>query len=240
MLIALGVELDQGARDGGWWVATHAFAGELPTLEMDVPGDPSSAAFLAALAALASAGELRIRGVGINPTRTGFFEALRRMGGTVSYEEERESGGEPVADLLVAPGRLRGIELRHEDVPSMIDEIPMLACLAARAEGETRITGADELRAKESDRITAIVDNLRAIGADAEELPDGLIVHGSDRPLSGSVRCLHDHRIAMAFGILATIPGNTLTFDTPEVVDVSFPGFWELLGDLTGAATPVR
>src|SRR5690606_29247152 len=113
------------------------------------------------------------------------------------------------------------------------------ACLAARAEGETRITGAEELRAKESDRIRALVENLRAIGAEAEELPDGLVVRGSDRPLRGSVHALHDHRIAMSFGVLGALPGNAITIDTPRVVEVSFPGFWETLERATGSESGV-
>src|SRR5690606_2909083 len=137
----------------------------LPPLEMEIPGDPSSAAFLLALAALASSGELRIRDVGINPTRTGFFDAIQRMGAGVRIEDARTSGGEPIGDLIVTPGGLVATTVGAEEVPAMIDELPMLACLAARAEGETRITGADELRAKESDRIRAIVDNLCAVGA---------------------------------------------------------------------------
>src|SRR5690606_3473422 len=126
-----------------------------------------------------------------------------------------------------------------DEVPAMIDEIPVLACLAARAEGETLITGAEELRAKESDRIRALVDNLRAIGAEAEELPDGLVVRGSDRPLRGSVRALHDHRVAMSFGVLGALPGNDIAIDTPSVVDVSFPGFWQALDRAVGSGTGV-
>jgi 3-phosphoshikimate 1-carboxyvinyltransferase len=234
MLQALGVELREDPRDGGWLVELRAPDADLPPLDMDVPGDPSSAAFLVALAALADGGELTVTGVGINPTRTGFFDALSRMGARVTIQGERTSAGEPIGDLVAAPARLRGITVEGGDVPAMIDEIPMLACVAARAEGETRITGADELRAKESDRIRAIVENLRAIGADAEELSDGLVVRGSDRPLRGSVRALHDHRIAMAFGILGALPGNRISIDTPQVVDVSFPGFWSTLERLGG------
>ncbi len=236
MLRSLGIELIEEDRAGRWFVASRPPAGELPPLDMEVPGDPSSAAFLAALAALASAGEVRLRGVGTNDTRTGFFDALRRMGARVVFENERESGGEPIADLVVAPGSLRGIEIGGAEVPAMIDELPILACIAARAEGETRITGAEELRAKESDRITAVVENLRAIGAEAEELPDGLVVRGDSHPLRGRIRALHDHRIAMAFGVLAALPGNEITIDTPEVADVSYPGFWRDLRLATGGA----
>lgn len=234
MLRALGVDVASGpGAEGGWRVELRPPSAPLPPLEMAVPGDPSSAAFLVALALLADSGGLRIRGVGTNPTRTGFFHAVERMGARVERDARREAGGEPVADLAVAPARLRGIDVGGAEVPSMIDEIPMLAVLAARAEGETRIRGADELRAKESDRIVALVENLRAIGAEAEELPDGLVVRGSDRPLRGRIRTFHDHRIAMAFGVLGTLPGNELEIDAPEAVEISFPGFWELLSSLT-------
>ncbi len=240
MLAALGVDLTTQAIDGEWEVRLQPpdALDELAPLDMDVPGDPSSAAFLAALAALADAGELRIRNVGVNPTRIGFIDAMRRMGARLDLENERLSGGEPIADLVVSPGELRAIELGGAEIPAMIDEVPVLACLAARIPGETRFTGADELRAKETDRITAVVDNLRRLGADAEELPDGLVVRGSDRPLSGTVACMHDHRIAMAFGVLAALPGNSITFDTPRVVDVSFPRFWEVVGGLSAAPLP--
>jgi 3-phosphoshikimate 1-carboxyvinyltransferase len=233
MLQSLGVTLRERPLDGGWNVELTPSGADLPPLHMDVPGDPSSAAFLVALAALADGGELRVRNVGINPTRTGFFDALRRMGARVAVEGERISGGEPIGDVVVTPARLRGITIGAADVPAMIDEIPVLACIAAFAEGETRITGAEELRAKESDRIRALVQNLRALGVEAEELPDGLVVQGADHPLRGEVRAEHDHRIAMAFGILGALPGNEISVDTPDVVDISFPGFWSVLARLT-------
>ncbi|MQA90906.1 MAG: 3-phosphoshikimate 1-carboxyvinyltransferase [Gemmatimonas sp.] len=239
MLRSLGIEITEGPRDGGWLVAMSPSDGELPPLDMEVPGDPSSAAFLIALGSLAESGEMRIRGIGLNPTRTGFFGALRRMGGQLRTEGVRASGGESIGDLIVQPAELHGISVGGPEVPSMIDEIPVLACLAARASGETRVTGADELRAKESDRISTIVRNLRALGADAGELPDGLIVRGSDRPLRGLVRAHHDHRIAMAFGVLAALPENEITIDTPEIVEVSFPGFWETLGHASGSGTGI-
>jgi 3-phosphoshikimate 1-carboxyvinyltransferase len=191
-----------------------------------VPGDPSSAAFFAALAALADAGELRLEGVCVNETRVGFLTQLRRMGARVLEEGRRLEGGEWVADLVIAPGGLRGVSVTEQDVPAMIDELPLLACLAARAEGETTITGAGELRVKESDRIAAVVANLRAIGASAEELPDGMRIVGSDRPLAGTVRTHGDHRLAMAFGILGAAPGNAIEIDDRDCVTVSYPGFW--------------
>ncbi len=198
----------------------------LTSMATSVPGDPSSAAFFAGLAALANSGSLRLEHVCMNPTRTGFFTQLRHMGARVSEENERMEGGERVADVVVAPGPLHGVTIVEADVPAMIDELPLLACLAARARGETVITGAGELRAKESDRITAVVESLRALGVDADELPDGMRIRGSDRPLAGRVTTHGDHRLAMAFGILGAVDGNTVEIDDRACVGVSYPGFW--------------
>ena len=164
---------------------------------------------------------------GVNRARTGAFEVLRRMGATVRYEDRTEQGGEPVATVVASTGALKGVVIAPHEVPSLIDELPLLACVAARAAGETRVTGAAELRVKESDRIKAVVDNLRAVGADAEELPDGFIVRGSDRPLKGRVITHADHRIAMAFGVLGAVAGNSITMDDPSCVGVSYPTFWD-------------
>jgi 3-phosphoshikimate 1-carboxyvinyltransferase len=214
--------------------------GPLAARDTDVPGDPSSAAFFAALAALAASGELRLRDVGVNPTRIGFFEALREIGARVQIDSVREQGGEPVADVVVAPGALHGIEVGAERVPSLIDELPLLACVAARAPGETRITGAHELRVKESDRISAVVANLRAVGARAEELRDGMVIEGSDAPLVGRIATHGDHRLAMAFGVLGALPGNRITVDDPDCVAVSFPTFWHELGRVRAGTQSAR
>ena len=214
--------------------------GPLVARDTDVPGDPSSAAFFAALAALASSGELVLRGVGVNPTRAGFFDALGEMGASVRMDSVVELGGEPLADVVVAPGELRGIEVGPGRVPSLIDELPLLACVAARARGETRITGAHELRVKESDRISAVVSNLRAVGARAEELPDGMVIEGSDGPLAGRVETHGDHRLAMAFGILGALPGNRIVVDDPGCVAVSFPTFWRQLDLVRSGGTSAR
>jgi 3-phosphoshikimate 1-carboxyvinyltransferase len=200
---------------------------DLTSLDTAVPGDPSSAAFFAALAALADSGELLLEGVCVNDTRTGFFTQLARMGANIREERRRLEGGEWVADLVIAPAGLRGTTVTEQQVPAMVDEIPMLACIAARSEGETVITGAGELRVKESDRISAVVANLRAIGADAEELPDGMRIRGSRAPLAGRIATHGDHRLAMAFGILgAAIGNNAIEVDDPDCVAVSYPGFW--------------
>jgi 3-phosphoshikimate 1-carboxyvinyltransferase len=198
----------------------------LAAVDSEVPGDPSSAAFFAGLAAIAQGGELRLEGVCMNETRTGFFRRLKDMGANIHQENQREQGGERVADVVVSPNELRGVRITRDDVPSMVDELPLLACLATRADGETRITGANELRVKESYRIAAVVANLRAIGADAEELEDGMAIVGSDRPLHGRVITHGDHRLAMAFGILGAAEGNEIVIDDRACVEVSYPGFW--------------
>jgi 3-phosphoshikimate 1-carboxyvinyltransferase len=233
MLAARGVSI---ASSGGRVTAWRN--GPLASRDTDVPADPSSAAFFAALGALASSGELTLRDVGVNPTRIGFFDALREMGAYVRMESVRDQGGEPVADVVVRPGALRGIEIGGHRVPSLIDELPLLACVATRARGDTKIAGAAELRVKESDRIAAVVANLRAIGARAEELPDGMVIEGRDAPLAGRITTYGDHRLAMAFGVLGALPGNRITLDDPGSVAVSFPTFWQELDRVRAGAPP--
>ncbi|HYH79265.1 MAG TPA: 3-phosphoshikimate 1-carboxyvinyltransferase [Longimicrobium sp.] len=233
MLAALGAPARFETVAGGVRAVLGAWGGPLPPLELRVPGDPSSAAFVAALALLAAQGELRIPDLCANPTRTGFFTIVRKMMGLVAWERGRAEGGEPVSDLVVRPSKLRAVVIGAADIPAAIDEIPVLAILAARAEGETRITGAGELRVKESDRIAAIVAALRAVGAEAEELEDGLVIRGGDHPLRGRVVTHGDHRIAMAFGVLAAIPRNEIEIDDRECAAVSYPGYWEVLSRLT-------
>ncbi|HET7586137.1 MAG TPA: 3-phosphoshikimate 1-carboxyvinyltransferase [Gemmatimonadaceae bacterium] len=212
--------------------------GRLAPLDLAVPGDPSSAAFFVTLALLADAGTLELPDVCLNVTRTGFLRAVRQMGARVETAVGEPQGGEPVGTLRVSPpsSPLRAISVGARDVPAMIDEIPLLACLAARADGTTEISGAQELRVKESDRIATVVANLRAIGVDAEERPDGMLVHGTQAPLAGEVRTAGDHRIAMAFGVLGAATGRAVTVDDPACADVSFPGFWDTLRRLTHAA----
>jgi 3-phosphoshikimate 1-carboxyvinyltransferase len=208
-------------------------SGRLDAADTNVPGDPSSAAFFVALAGLASSGSLSIDHICVNPSRVGGLRVFSEMGVLLAYEDMADDAGEPVARLVASPRQLRGVTIPPEIVPSLIDELPMIACLASRAEGETRVTGAEELRVKESDRIAAVVGNLRAIGADAEELPDGFIVRGSDKPYRGTVKTHGDHRIAMAFGVLGAQDGNTIEIDDRECVAVSYPDFWSDLARVT-------
>ena len=239
LLAQAGVSVICHAAGPGWRVELRDPPERLEPLDFAVPGDPSSAAFFLALAALGGAGEgLDIEGVGLNPTRTGYLNVFRRMGANVAALPQAPGGaGEPAGTLLGLPSTLKAITVSPEEVPGVIDELPLIAVLAARAEGETRITGAQELRHKESDRITTVVDNLRALGVEAEELADGLVVRGSDRPLSGRVATHGDHRIAMAFAVLGAVVGNRIAVDDPDATDVSFPGFWALLDHVRTEAT---
>ncbi|HWJ24732.1 MAG TPA: 3-phosphoshikimate 1-carboxyvinyltransferase [Gemmatimonadaceae bacterium] len=231
MLRAMGA--DVSARGGE---VVYEPGAPLRAVDRTVPGDPSSAAFFVALAALAPAGEIALPDVCVNPTRTGFLDVMRRMGASVAADDERDDGGEAIATLRAGASALRGVDVRPEEVPAMIDELPLLACVAARADGTTTVAGAAELRVKESDRIAATVAALRAVGADAEERPDGFVVVGSDRPLHGRVVTHGDHRLAMAFGILGALPGNQIVVDDPDCVAVSYPGFWRDLALLAGGA----
>ena len=231
MLFARGMHVHLEHVSGGHRVHI-APVDQLHPCDSAVPGDPSSAAFFAGLAAMAGRGEIIMPGVCINPTRGGAFAVLSRMAAVISFRDHAEQGGEPVATVIVKPGRLVGTAIGGDEIPTLIDELPLIACVAARAEGDTVITGAAELRVKESDRIATVVSNLRAIGVDAEELPDGLRVVGSDKPLSGRIVTRGDHRIAMAFGVLGAIPGNSIEVDDRDCVGVSYPSFWSDLGSV--------
>ncbi len=214
-----GVRIEQGSS--------------LRSLDVAVPGDPSSAAFFAALAAMSDGGSIRLEHVCVNETRAGFFDLLETMGATVTEVDSRLEDGEPVADIVVSPGELRPATVAAADVPSMVDELPLLACLATRANGETTISGAKELRVKESDRIAAVVANLRALGVDAREFPDGMAIRGPSGPLAGRVTTHGDHRLAMAFGILGAASGNSIEIDDKDCVAVSYPNFWNDLASVT-------
>ncbi len=206
-------------------------------MDVQVPADPSSASFFAALAALATGGALQLVDVCLNPTRTGAFDVLRRMGASLRIEAERDVGGERIGTVVVHTGALVGTRIAGAEIPRCIDELPLLACVAARAIGETIIADASELRVKESDRIRAVVDNLRTIGVEVEEHAAGMRIVGATHPLAGRVLTHGDHRLAMAFGILAALPGNAIEIDDPECVAVSYPNFWRDLARVTGSNT---
>ena len=224
MLRAFGYAVEE--RDG--WIEFRP-AGRVEPFDLQVPGDPSSAAFLVGAAVLAEAGELRIAGVGVNPTRIGFLRVLERMGAAVRLEARDTSFGEPVADLVAAPAPLRSTEVGAGEIPGLIDEIPLLAVLASRAAGATVFRDVGELRVKESDRLGLIADNIRAVGGKAEVRGDDLFVEGVEAPPRGRVRTAGDHRIAMAFAMLGRLPGARVAIDDLACAAVSFPGFPETL-----------
>ncbi|HEY8176721.1 MAG TPA: 3-phosphoshikimate 1-carboxyvinyltransferase [Gemmatimonadaceae bacterium] len=221
MLAARGVELHRVGTTVSVQPAQRIQPGDVR-----VPADPSSAAFFVALALLADSGELQLTDVCLNKTRTGFFDVLRRMGARIEVRDRREEGGESVGTVIARPSTLRGVEIDAADVPAMIDELPLFACVAARADGESVVRGASELRVKESDRISTLVNNLKRLGATAEELPDGFRVVGERSTLRGRATTHGDHRIAMSFGILGALGGNQVEVDDPACVAVSYPGFW--------------
>ncbi|MEW5984837.1 MAG: 3-phosphoshikimate 1-carboxyvinyltransferase [Acidobacteriota bacterium] len=221
-----GVEV---ARDG----LSVALAGgqSLRATQVSVPGDPSSAAFWAAAAAGIPGSHVTVEDVCLNPTRTGFLRILERMGAHVETIRRDEGIGEPCGTLIVSYGEMKPIGVADADVPGVIDELPVLAALAALGAGMT-VRGAAELRVKESDRISALVAGLRGLGAAAEELPDGFTVDGS-RPLPGGVAdAAGDHRLAMAFAIAALGARRPSTILGAEAVSVSYPGFFETLAVL--------
>ena len=203
--------------------------GRLTPFDTIIPGDISSAAFLLGAGTLASGGALRLLDIGVNPTRTGVLDVLARMGGRVTLEHRRELVGEPLADLVVTPASLRATTVRAREIPALIDEIPMLAVLASRAEGTSVFEEVGELRVKESDRLALIATNLRTLGVSAETEGDTLYVTGTDRLPRGRVVTAGDHRIAMAFAVLGRLPGAAVRVDNMACADVSFPGFAETL-----------
>jgi len=232
MLAAMGTRL----AIGDWGVQIEP-GGQLQALDVAVPGDLSSAAFLVVAAMLVPGSEITVEGVGVNPTRTGLLDVLQAMGADVVLHGEREVSGEPVADLVVRACELRGVEVGGGVVVRMIDEFPVLAVVATQAQGETVVRDSAELRVKETDRIATTVAELRRLGAEIEARPDGFVVHGPTRLHGAIVHSHGDHRLAMALtvaGLIAT--GETIVQDVDCIAD-SFPGFEATLAHLGGLAS---
>lgn len=208
---------------------------ELRPRDIEVPGDPSAAAFPLVAALLVPGSKLRVANIGINPGRAGLFEILREMGADLEISNLRDAGGEPVADMSVEAFPLRGIDVPPELAPLMIDEFPILFAAAAFAQGTTRTRGLGELRVKESDRLAAMAEGLRTIGARVEEREDGLTIHGSGgEPLAGgaTIDPRLDHRIAMAFAVAGLHCRRPVTIADMSAADTSFPGFATMLAGL--------
>lgn len=225
LLVHLGLPLQ--LRDGAIVYEPPERGAVVPSFHLAVPGDASSAAFLVAAAVLAESGELAIENVGVNPTRTGFLVALARMGGLVERVNLRDACGEPVADLVARPAALQGTEVPAAEVPTLVDEVPVLAVLASRAQGETVFREVGELRVKESNRLELIAANLRAVGVEAEARANDLFVCGTTRPPRGRIDTARDHRLAMAFAVLGTVPGADVRLSERASVAISYPRFFK-------------
>lgn len=233
MLRGFGAELSVEEADGARIIRIHGPA-DLHPCDIEVPGDPSSAAFFAVAASIVPGSDLVIANVGLNPTRNGIFEVLVQMGARIDYQDAREVGGEPVADLRVRHAPLTGVTVDPAIAPRMIDEFPVLFVAAALAEGTTVTSGLEELRVKESDRLSAMAQALRTAGVTLEETDDGLIIEGTGgAPLAGGgpVTTHLDHRIAMSMAIAGLASREGVALDTVDPIATSFPGFVGLLAD---------
>jgi 3-phosphoshikimate 1-carboxyvinyltransferase len=228
MLQAFGVKV---VRDG---LTVSVEGGQtLKGRAIRVPGDISSAAFLIAAVMMVPGSSLLIENVGINPSRTGIIDVVRAMGGRIELQNERVVNEEPVADLLVTHAELRGIEIGGEIIPRLIDEIPVIAVMATQASGRTVIRDAEELRVKETDRIATVASQLSRFGAKVTPTPDGLIVEGAT-PLTGAtIDSMGDHRIGMAMAIAGLAAGGETVIENDEAINVSFPGFADILAHIS-------
>jgi len=225
LFVHLGLDL----RERQSVISFQPSAQRVPPFHLAVPGDASSAAFLVAAAALAERGELLVENVGVNPTRTGFLVVLERMGAHVERLNLRDQGGEPVADLLVrSAAQLSGTAVSAAEIPTLVDEVPILAVLASRAGGgaETVFREVGELRVKESNRLELVAANLRAVGVEAEARGNDLHVRGTERPPRGRVDTARDHRLAMAFAVLGALPGAEVELSERKSVAISYPTFF--------------
>ena len=207
---------------------------ELFSQDIYVPGDISSAAFIIVSALITKGSEVIIKNVGLNETRTGIIDVVKNMNGNIEIINERLVGGELVGDLLVRYTKdLCATTIDKDIIPRLIDEIPVIAVLATQAEGTTIIKDAQELKVKESDRIKSMVENLKILGADIEELEDGMIIKGKSKLNGGKIKTFKDHRIAMAFSTLNLISAEKIKLDNEDCINVSFPGYFDLIKSLT-------
>ena len=228
MLAAMGADVEV---DG---LSVTVGESEINCVDVDVPGDISSAAFWMVAGLIHPNAEVVIKGVGTNPTRAGVITALQDMGGNIELVDERDVAGEPVADIVVKTSNLRGTELAGSIMPLMMDEVPIIAVAAAMAEDETVIRDAEELRVKETDRISATVDWLVEAGVEAEARDDGMAIVGTGKIAGGTYQSQDDHRIAMALGIAGMVAEDPITIVEASCASISYPEFWDVLQSLGG------
>jgi len=210
-------------------ISINPLSKPLAPFEITVPGDPSSAAFFAASAALIPNSSITIKNVLANPTRIGFFQVLKKMGGGVEWQNMRKEFGESIGDLHVFWAPLNGIDITSEMVPSVIDELPIIAVLSTQADSPTTVSGAEELRVKECDRIKAVCENLSAMGGEVIEKKDGFIINQSNTLFDTNIKTYSDHRIAMAFTIAGLLTPQRNKLDDEDCINISFPEFNEIL-----------
>lgn len=234
MLGSFGADISSELHADGSATASVSPCAELYGQKIQVPGDISSAAYFIAASLLVPGSRLLVKNVGINPTRAGFLEICRKMGADIGYLNRQSQGGEETADLLVTPKPLTGTVIEGAVIPSLIDEIPILAVMAAFAEGTTVIRDAAELKVKETNRIQTVTENLLAMGAEIIPTEDGMIIHGTGALKGTQIQSHLDHRIAMAFSVAALAAEGTTTILDSQCVDVSYPGFFAQLMDLSG------
>lgn len=230
MLAAAGVPVERTVEQGRAVTAVVGPARPEPRV-WEVPGDVSSALYLVVAALLVPGSDLTIVRVGLNPTRTAALDVLTRMGADLTWEVTGEAGGEPVGSIRARTSELSGFTIEAGEVPALIDELPILAVAASRAAGTSHVSGAAELRVKESDRIAAMVGGLRSLGVTAEELPDGFVIEGADALSGGVIEPRNDHRIALSFAVAGLIATDNVKVLSWSSIDSSFPEFLEVLGD---------
>lgn len=226
MVRAMGGQVEEGG------LTISLRPGSLSAVDVEVPGDVSAAAFWMVAGLCHANAKITIRGVGTNPTRTGILETLDAMGARITQHNPRMEGGEPVADLLVESTELEATEVGGDLIPRIVDEVPVLAVAACFARGATSIRDARELRVKESDRIQTITMELSRLGAHIEELPDGMVIHGTGKLHGGNCQSHGDHRLAMALGVAGLLADGETTLDGAEAASVSYPQFWQDLDRL--------
>ena len=232
MLKSFGADISSIQHTDGTATAHIAPCKELYAQKIQVPGDISSAAYFIAAALLVPGSELLIQNVGINPTRAGILEVCQNMGADITYLNQKNAGGEPTADLLVKYSHLHGTTIKGSMIPTLIDEIPMIAVMAAHAEGTTVIKDAAELKVKETNRIDTVTEGLKAMGAEITPTDDGMIIEGGTSLTGAHIQSYLDHRIAMAFAIAGlTAQGETI-IENSQCVDVSYPEFFTTLESL--------